>query len=74
MNRIRKSWENQALGILPLLLFLLLDNYISYLHAYTISAIFCVLSMFVFHILRKTKSTHSCYCHLFLPSFSMLSF
>ena len=36
MTRIRKSWENQALGILPLLLFLLLDNYISYLQAYTV--------------------------------------
>lgn len=68
MNRIRKSWENQALGILPLLLFLLLDNYISYLHAYTISAIFCVLSMFVFHILRKNKI----YSFMLLPSFLTL--
>lgn len=68
MNRIRKSWENQALGILPLLLFLLLDNYISYLHAYTISAIFCVLSMFVFHILRKDKI----YSFMLLPSFLTL--
>lgn len=68
MTRIRKSWENQALGILPLLLFLLLDNYISYLQAYTISAIFCVLSMFVFHILRKDKI----YSFMLLPSFLTL--
>ena len=68
MNRIRKSWENQALGILPLLLFLLLDNYISYLQAYTVSAIFCVLSMFVFHILRKDKI----YSFMLLPSFLTL--
>lgn len=68
MTRIRKSWENQALGILPLLLFLLLDNYISYLQAYTVSAIFCVLSMFVFHILRKDKI----YSFMLLPSFLTL--
>lgn len=68
MTRIRKSWENQALGILPLLLFLLLDNYISYLQAYTVSAIFCILSMFVFHILRKDKI----YSFMLLPSFLTL--
>lgn len=68
MTRIRKSWKNQALGILPLLLFLLLDNYISYLQAYTVSAIFCVLSMFVFHILRKDKI----YSFMLLPSFLTL--
>ena len=68
MTRIRKSWENQALGILPLLLFLLLDNYIFYLQAYTVSAIFCVLSMFVFHILRKDKI----YSFMLLPSFLTL--
>lgn len=68
MTRIRKSWENQALGILPFLLFLLLDNYISYLQAYTVSAIFCVLSMFVFHILRKDKI----YSFMLLPSFLTL--
>lgn len=68
MTRIRKSWENQALGIFPLLLFLLLDNYISYLQAYTVSAIFCVLSMFVFHILRKDKI----YSFMLLPSFLTL--
>lgn len=68
MTRFRKSWENQALGILPLLLFLLLDNYISYLQAYTVSAIFCVLSMFVFHILRKDKI----YSFMLLPSFLTL--
>lgn len=68
MTRIRKSWENQALGILPLLLFLLLDNYIPYLQAYTVSAIFCVLSMFVFHILRKDKI----YSFMLLPSFLTL--
>lgn len=68
MTRIRKSWENRALGILPLLLFLLLDNYISYLQAYTVSAIFCILSMFVFHILRKDKI----YSFMLLPSFLTL--
>ena len=68
MTRIRKSWENQALGILPLLLFLLLDNYISYLQAYTVSAIFCVLSMFVFHSLQKDKI----YSFMLLPSFLTL--
>lgn len=68
MTRIGKSWENQALGILPLLLFLLLDNYISYLQAYTVSAIFCILSMFVFHILRKDKI----YSFMLLPSFLTL--
>ena len=31
MNRVKKGLDNQAIGLLPLLLFMFLDNYFSYL-------------------------------------------
>ena len=30
MNRVKKGLDNQAIGLLPLLLFMFLDNYFSY--------------------------------------------
>ena len=30
MNRVKKGLDNQAIGLLPLLLFMFLDNYIPY--------------------------------------------
>lgn len=37
MNSIKKGWENQALGLLPLLLFLVLDNCFTYLQSFLVS-------------------------------------
>ena len=31
MNKVKKGLDNQAIGLLPLLLFMFLDNYFSYL-------------------------------------------
>lgn len=64
MNSIKKGWENQALGLLPLLLFLVLDNYFTYLQSFLVSVVFCTLSMLIFHGLRKDKV----YAFMLLPA------
>lgn len=64
MNSIKKGWENQALGLVPLLLFLVLDNYFSYLQSFVVSVLFCTLSMLIFHGLRKDKV----YAFMLLPA------
>lgn len=64
MNSIKKGWENQALGLLPLLLFLVLDNYFTYLQSFLVSVVFCTLSMLIFHGLRKDKI----YAFMLLPA------
>lgn len=37
MNRVKKGLDNQAIGLLPLLLFMFLDNYFSYLLSFIIN-------------------------------------
>ena len=64
MNSIKKGWENQALGLLPLLLFLVLDNCFTYLQSFLVSVVFCTLSMLIFHGLRKDKV----YAFMLLPA------
>ena len=64
MNSIKKGWENQALGLLPLLLFLVLDNCFTYLQSFLVSVVFCTLSMLIFHGLRKDKI----YAFMLLPA------
>ena len=39
MNRVKKGLDNQAIGLLPLLLFMFLDNYFSYLLSFIIAII-----------------------------------
>lgn len=64
MNRIKKGWENQAIGIVPWLLFLFLDNYLSYLTAFVFAVLFCVGSMFFFHLRRNDNV----YAFMLMPS------
>lgn len=64
MNKIKKGWENPALGILPIMMFLLLDECFPYLQAYTVSALCCFVSIFVLHILKKERI----YSFLLLPA------
>ena len=47
MNKVKKGLDNQAVGLMPLLLFMFLDNYFSYLLSFMIGISFCfVLSFF----------------------------
>ena len=64
MNRVKKSLENQALGLLPLLLFIFLDNFFSYLLSYIIGVAFCVVSVILFQLLKKDKV----YLFMLLPA------
>lgn len=46
MNRVKKGLDNQAIGLLPLLLFMFLDNYFSYLLSFIIGVTFCFVCIF----------------------------
>ena len=47
MNRVKKGLDNQAIGLLPLLLFMFLDNYFSYLLSFIIGYFLFCLYFFV---------------------------
>lgn len=55
MNNVRKGLNNQAAGLLPLLLFMFLDNYFSYLLSFIIGVAFCFICIVLFQILKKDK-------------------
>lgn len=55
MNKVKKGLDNQAVGLLPLLLFMFLDNYFSYLLSFVIGVIFCFVSIFLYQILSKDR-------------------
>ncbi|OUO50724.1 hypothetical protein B5F77_12065 [Parabacteroides sp. An277] len=64
MNRVKKGWENQAIGLMPWLLFLFLDNYLSYLTAFVVAVVVCIGGMFFFHLRRKDNM----YAFMLMPS------
>lgn len=68
MNRIKKGLDNQAIGLLPLLLFMFLDNYFSYMLSFIIGITFCFVCIFLFQVLIKDKV----YQFLLLPSSATL--
>ena len=41
--KIRKRFENQAVGLLPLLLFMVMDNYLSYKLSFAIGVVVSLL-------------------------------
>ena len=45
---IRKGLNNQAVGLLPLLLLMFLNNFYTYLVSFVIAGMFCVVSCFTF--------------------------
>ena len=47
MNRVKKGLDNQAIGLLPLLLFMFLDNYFSYLLSFISGVTFCFVCIFL---------------------------
>lgn len=53
MNVVRKQLDNQAIGVLPLLLFLFLNNYFSYLLSFVVGASCCVGCFALFRLLRE---------------------
>ena len=53
MERVRERIANQAFGLLPLLLFVVLDNFFSYKLSFIISVVFCVVSLVLYQILKK---------------------
>ena len=53
MNRVKKGLDNQAIGLLPLLLFMFLDNYFSYLLSFIIGVTFCFVCIFLFQVLSE---------------------
>lgn len=68
MNRIKKGLDNQAIGLLPLLLFMFLDNYFSYMLSFIIGITFCFVCIFLFQVLIKDRV----YQFLLLPSAATL--
>lgn len=52
---VKKGLDNQAIGLLPLLLFMFLDNYFSYLLSFVIGITFCFVCIFLYMFLSKDK-------------------
>jgi len=69
MNKVKKRLDNQAVGLIPLLLFMFLDNYFSYLLSFGICVGFFFVCIVLFHILRKDKS----YQFMLLPAAATFS-
>ena len=58
MNRIetRKSLDNQAWGLLPMLLFMFIDNFIDYHYSFIIALTLSFVSMYLYTALMKRKT------------------
>lgn len=69
MNKVKKGLDNQAVGLIPLLLFMFLDNYLSYLLSFAICIGFFVVCILLFHFLQKDKT----YQFMLLPAALTLS-
>ena len=55
MNQVRQGLDNQAIGLLPLLLFMFLDNFFSYKISFSIAAFFCLFSFLAYHLLKQGR-------------------
>ncbi len=57
MNKIetKNRLDNQALGLLPLLLYMLLDNFFDYLYSFIIALTFSFVSLYLYSDLKKRK-------------------
>ena len=73
MNRVKKGLDNQAIGLLPLLLFMFLDNYFSYLLSFIIGVTFCFVCIFLFQVLSKDK-VYQVYAIRNVPLLNVLCF
>lgn len=61
--------NNHAIGLLPLLLFMLLDNYFPYYFSFLISAALCLITIVIFRLLSKDRI----YLLMLLPTAITLS-
>jgi len=64
MSMLKRHRENQALGLLPVLLFMILDSFISYLLSFFIALGICIISLIAFRLLTRDKV----YQFLLLPA------
>lgn len=64
MDKVKRGLDNQAIGLAPLIVFMFLDNYFSYLLSFIIGVTFCFVCIFLFQVLSKDKV----YQFLLLPS------
>lgn len=61
---VKKGLDNQAIGLFPLLLFMLLDNFFPYLLSFVIGVAICFVCIFVYSFLTKDRI----YQFMLLPS------
>lgn len=61
---VKRIIDNQALGLLPLLIFMILDNFLSYLVSFLIGIAICFICILVFQVLSKNHV----YWFMLLPS------
>ncbi|MGM9797514.1 MAG: hypothetical protein ACI3ZY_08080 [Parabacteroides sp.] len=64
MNKVKKNLDNQAIGLLPLVLFMFLDNFFSYLFSFVIALSFCMLCFLLYWRLQEKNV----YQFMFLPT------
>lgn len=55
MNKVKRNLDNQVIGLLPLILFMFLDNYFPYLLSFVIAISFCMFCCFLYWRLREKK-------------------
>lgn len=69
MNKIKKDLDNQAIGLLPLLLFMFLDNYFPYMFSFVIAITFCLFCLILYWRLQE----RNIYQFMLLPTMLTLA-
>ena len=64
MNWVKRRIENQSIGLVPILLFMALDNIFAYQLSFFVAIAFCVLSLGIYYSLRRERV----YLYMLLPS------
>ena len=64
MNWLKRRIENQSIGLVPILLFMALDNIFAYQLSFFVAIAFCVLSLGIYYSLRRERV----YLYMLLPS------
>jgi hypothetical protein len=55
MEKVNKGLTNQSIGLVPLLMFLILNNFFSYLLSFIFGIIVCFVCVFIYQVFRKDK-------------------
>lgn len=64
MSWLKRRIENQSIGLVPVLLFMALDNFFAYQLSFFVAIAFCVLSLGIYYSLRRERI----YLYMLLPS------